>query len=201
TDITEIGCDFLALSAHKMLGPTGIGVLYGDPELLNTMPPFISGGEMIDRVSIEEVTYNVIPNKFEAGTPNIADAIAFSAAIEYLERVGMDAIRAHEKEITTYALNKLAELDFITIYGTRDIEQRGGAVSFAMDGVHPHDVGQFLDSFGIAVRAGHHCAQPLMKALGVTATTRASFYLYNTMAEVDRLCEALGETHKYFRAN
>jgi cysteine desulfurase/selenocysteine lyase len=201
TNVTEIGCDFLALSAHKMLGPTGIGVLYGNLELLEQMPPFISGGEMIDRVSFDEVTYNVVPNKFEAGTPNIADAIAFSAAIEYLERIGMSAVREHEKEITTYALEKLGELDFITLYGPTSSENRGGAVSFALEDVHPHDVGQFLDCFGIAVRAGHHCAQPLMKALGVTATTRASFYIYNTLAEVDRLCEALTETRKYFRAD
>lgn len=199
TDIETLGCDFLAFSAHKMLGPTGLGVLYGNPELLNQMPPFISGGEMIDRVTFDEVSYNVIPNKFEAGTPNIADAIAFSAAIEYLENLGMANIRAHEKEITGYALDKLAALDFLTIYGPQDIEQRGGAISFVMDDVHPHDVGQFLDSLGVAVRAGHHCAQPLMKALGVNATTRASFYIYNTMDEVDRLCEALVETQKYFR--
>lgn len=201
TDVNSLGCDFLALSAHKMLGPTGIGVLYGKPELLNQMPPFISGGEMIDRVTFDEISYNVIPNKFEAGTPNIADAIAFSAAIEYLERLGMDNVRAHEKEITAYALQKLSELDFVTIYGPRDVDQRGGAISFAMDDIHPHDVGQFLDSFGIAVRAGHHCAQPLMKKLGVAATTRASFYIYNNAAEVDRLCQALIETRKYFRAD
>ncbi len=199
TDVTELNCDFLALSSHKMLGPTGVGILYGREELLNAMPPFLGGGEMIDQVTFEKITYNELPHKFEAGTPDIADVVAFSAAIDYLNDLGMDAIRQHEIEITAYALKKLGEFPWLTIYGPRDTNNRGAALSFTVEGIHPHDVSQFLDSAGVAVRAGHHCAQPLMKALGVDATTRASFYIYNTDAEVDSLCEALLDLRKFFQ--
>jgi len=198
-DIAELNCDFLALSAHKMLGPTGVGVLYGREELLNAMPPFLGGGEMIDQVTFEKITYNELPHKFEAGTPDIADVVAFSAAIDYLNALGMDAIHQHETEITAYALDKLTAHPWLTIYGPQSAENRGAALSFTIEGIHPHDVSQFLDSAGIAVRAGHHCAQPLMKALGVDATTRASFYIYNTNDEVDRLCAALQDLRKFFK--
>jgi cysteine desulfurase / selenocysteine lyase len=199
TDVNELNCDFLVLSAHKMLGPTGVGILYGREELLNSMPPFLAGGEMIDQVSFDKVTYNELPHKFEAGTPNIAAVVAFSAAIDYLNNLGMDAVQRHEQEITSYALEKLEEFPWLRIYGPRDSKDRGAAVSFTIEGIHPHDVSQFLDSSGIAVRAGHHCAQPLMKALGIDATTRASFYIYNTNEEVDRLCEALVELRAFFK--
>ncbi len=199
TDVKKLNCDFLVLSAHKMLGPTGVGILYGREELLNAMPPFLAGGEMIDQVTFEKVTYNELPHKFEAGTPDIAGVVAFSAAIDYLNNLGMDAVQRHEHEITSYALAKLGELPWLTIYGPRDSKNRGAAVSFTVEGIHPHDVSQFLDSAGIAVRAGHHCAQPLMKALGTDATTRASFYIYNTNEEVDRLCKALIDLRSFFK--
>lgn len=163
------------------------------------MPPFLGGGEMIDQVTFEKITYNELPHKFEAGTPDIADVVAFSAALDYLNALGMDAIHQHEIEITGYALEKLTALPELTIYGPQNTDNRGAALSFTIEGIHPHDVSQFLDSAGIAVRAGHHCAQPLMKALGVDATTRASFYIYNTNDEVDRLYAALQDLRKFFK--
>ena len=198
-DVQAIGCDFYAFSSHKMLGPTGVGVLYGRSELLEEMEPFLGGGEMIKKVTYEGATWNDLPWKFEAGTPNIADVIAFGAAIDYLSETGMENVRQHEVEITDYALRRLSELGDMTIYGPRDLSQRGGVVSFNYGNLHPHDVGTILDRHGVAIRAGHHCTQPLMRQLGVSGTARASFYLYNTLEEVDVLVEALQAAREFFR--
>jgi len=197
-DVQAIGCDFYAFSSHKMLGPTGVGVLYGRRQLLADMEPFLGGGEMIKKVTYEDATWNDLPWKFEAGTPNIADVIAFGAAIDYLSALGMDNIRQHEMEITDYALRRLSELDRMVIYGPMDVEKRGGVVSFNYGNLHPHDVGTVLDRHGVAIRAGHHCTQPLMRQLGVSGTARASFYLYNTLEEVDVLVEALKAAREFF---
>ena len=197
-DVGELGADFLACSAHKMLGPTGVGVLWGRRELLEEMPPFLGGGDMIASVSLEESTWNKLPYKFEAGTPNIAGVIGFGVALDYLEAVGMDAIRRHERDLTGYALDRLIDVPGVTLYGPLDPDLRGGVVSFGLDGVHPHDIGQVLDSHGVAIRAGHHCAQPVMRKLDVAATARASFYLYNTRQEVDVLEAAVRETSDFF---
>jgi cysteine desulfurase/selenocysteine lyase len=197
-DVQALGCDFLAFSAHKMLGPTGVGVLYGRREVLEAMDPFLGGGEMIKRVTLERSTYADLPHKYEAGTPNIADVIAFGAAIDYLEGLGIDAVRAHEVEITQYAIDALSAVEGVTLYGPRDAAERGGAVTFNYRDLHPHDLSQVLDSFGVAIRAGHHCAQPLMRWLGVVATARASFYLYNTRQEVDALVEAVRASDRIF---
>ncbi len=197
-DVQEIGADFLAFSAHKMLGPTGVGVLYGRKELLEAMPPFLGGGEMISKVTLGEAEWNDVPWRYEAGTPNIADVIAFGAAIDYLQSIGMEAIQKHEQELVNYALRALSTLEEIIIYGLAKPEQRTGVVSFNLGAIHPHDVSQILDSRGVAIRAGHHCAQPLMRRLDVTATARASFYLYNTSQEIDLLVEALKEAGKFF---
>ncbi|MEW5923253.1 MAG: cysteine desulfurase [Candidatus Zixiibacteriota bacterium] len=194
-----MNADFLAFSAHKMLGPTGIGILYGKEELLRGMTPVTFGGEMISLVTFNDVTWAELPWKFEAGTPNIADAVAFSPALDYLSQIGMDAVRQHEKELTGYALDRLSEIDSLKIYGPRNIEHRGGAVSFTDSDIHPHDLAQFLDSRGIALRAGHHCAQPLARLLGVSSTARASFYIYNTSDEIDMLHDALKEARRYFK--
>ncbi len=198
-DVQAIGCDFYAFSAHKMMGPTGIGVLYGRRELLEEMEPFLGGGEMIRKVTFEGATWNDLPWKFEAGTPNIADAIAFGAAIDYLNALGMDNVRAHETEITQYALEQLRRLDDIVLYGPPDASERGGVVSFNLADVHPHDVGTVLDRHGVAIRAGHHCTQPLMRRLGISGTARASFYVYNTLEEVDVLVQALRDARHFFR--
>jgi len=197
-DVQALGCDALVFSAHKMLGPTGVGVLYAKEAALEAMDPFLGGGEMISDVQLTSATWNEIPWKFEAGTPNIADVIAFGEALAYLERVGMDQVRAHEQELTAYAMARLRELDGITLYGPSSTEERGGIVSFNLEGLHPHDVGTVLDSEGIAIRAGHHCAKPLMRRLGVAATARASFYLYNTREETDRLIEGLRAAQAFF---
>lgn len=197
-DVRTIDADFYAFSGHKMLGPTGIGILYAKEEILRDTRPFQFGGEMISVVHWNRVTWNELPWKFEAGTPNIEGAVAFGTALDYLERLGMDNIREHEKEITEYALERLSELEHIKVFGPQNIEHRGGAVSFVEDDVHSHDIATFLDSKGIAVRAGHHCAQPLARLLGISSTTRASFYIYNTRQEVDRLINALKETRRYF---
>lgn len=196
-DVQALGVDFLAFSAHKMLGPTGIGVLYARETLLEQMPPFLGGGDMIKRVELRTFTPNEIPHKFEAGTPAIAEAVGLEAAIAYLENVGMEAIEAHERGLIAYALERLAEVPGLKVYGPA-ANHRGGVASFVMEGVHPHDVAQILDREGIAVRAGHHCAMPLHQKLGVVATTRASFYLYNTYEEVDRLIEALHKVRAIF---
>jgi len=197
-DVQDLGCDFLAFSAHKMLGPTGVGVLYGRREILDEMDPFLGGGEMIKRVTLESSTYADLPHKFEAGTPNIADVVAFAPAIDYLEALGMDAIRAHETELTQYAIDALSGVEGVTVYGPKDAAEKGGAVTFNYGDIHPHDLSQVLDAEGIAIRAGHHCAQPLMRWLGVVATARASFYLYNQTDEIDALVEALGNADRIF---
>jgi cysteine desulfurase/selenocysteine lyase len=196
-DVNEVDADFYTFSSHKMLGPTGAGVLYGRPDLLEEMPPFHGGGEMIREVFDDHSTWNDIPYKFEAGTPNVAQAVGMGAAVEYLERIGMDEVRAHEKEITTYALQKFDEIG-ATVYGPRDVERRGGVVSFNLDEVHPHDMATIVDQEGICIRAGHHCAQPLMRRLGVPATARASFYLYNAPDDVDALIAAVGRSKEWF---
>lgn len=194
-DVQELDCDFLALSGHKMCGPTGIGVLYGKKKWLEQMEPVEFGGEMIDFVELYDSTWKELPWKFEGGTPIIAGAIGLGAAIDFLEQVGLDAIAAHEHELAQYALERLAGIDGVTVYGPKE---RAGLVTFNIDGVHPHDVATVLDAEGIAIRAGHHCAQPLMKWLGVTATARASFYLYNTKEEIDAFIAALQKAKEYF---
>jgi cysteine desulfurase/selenocysteine lyase len=199
-DVAALGCDFLAFSGHKMVGPTGVGVLWARPELLDAMDPFLGGGSMISRVTTEGATWADLPRKFEAGTPNIADVIGLGAAIDYLEALGMENVRAHEKSVTAYAMQRLGALPDVTIYGPKDAEERVGVVSFNLGDVHPHDLAQVLDQYGVAVRASHHCAQPLMRRLECTATARASFYLYNTHAEVDVLVSALQEAARYFAA-
>jgi len=197
-NVKECGADFYAFSSHKMLGPTGVGVLWGRRELLEKMEPFNFGGEMIREVRFERVTWNDLPNKFEAGTPNIADVIAFDAALSYLEELGMENIRQHEMELTEYAIERLSEIKALEIQGPKDVAGRGGAISFTDPNIHPHDISTFLDSRGIAIRAGHHCAQPLMRSMGKLATARASLYIYNDRADVDALIEALVEMRRYF---
>jgi cysteine desulfurase / selenocysteine lyase len=196
TNVVDLGADFLAFSFHKMLGPTGVGVLWGKPEILESMPPFLSGGDMISVVTRERSKWNELPWKFEAGTPNIADVIASRAALDYLVKLGMKNVRAHEIEITSYALNRLKELGDVTIYGPHDANQRGGVISFNLTGMHPHDLGHILNESGIAIRAGHHCCQPLMKDLKAHGTARASFYIYNTLEEVDIFVDALKQANK-----
>jgi len=196
-NVAEIGADFLAFSAHKMCGPTGIGILYGREDLLQAMPPFLGGGDMIKRVHLREFKANDLPYKFEAGTPAIAEAVGMGAAVDFLEGLGMDAIWQHGQEVIAYALDRLAEVPGVRVYGP-EAERRGGVASFSLDCAHPHDVAQILDDMGIAVRAGHHCAMPLHEKLGLPATTRASFYLYNTVAEVDRLIEGLYRVRHIF---
>jgi cysteine desulfurase/selenocysteine lyase len=200
TDVTALGVDLLAFSAHKMLGPTGIGVLWGREELLESMPPFLGGGEMILDVRKDGFTPNDIPWRFEAGTPPITEAIGLGAAVDYLRAVGMDAVRAHEISLTTYALDALADRfgADIRIFGPPSAEDRGGVLSFAFRDVHPHDISQILDEYGVCVRAGHHCAKPLMRRLGVNATARASFALYNDERDVDTLVDALDAAGKFF---
>ena len=195
-DVVELGCDFLAFSGHKMLGPTGVGALYGKPELLEQMSPFLGGGEMIRTVTMEKSTWTEIPWKFEAGTPKIAQVIGLGAAIDYLNQLDYQAIGQYEQELTDYTLTSLKDLDGLTIHG--NTQQRGPVISFNVDAVHPHDLAQFLDEEGVAIRAGHHCAQPLMQRLGVPATSRASIYLYNTKAEIDRFIAALNTTIRFF---
>ncbi|HEY9871061.1 MAG TPA: cysteine desulfurase [Candidatus Obscuribacterales bacterium] len=197
TDVKELGCDFLVFSFHKMLGPTGVGILWARPEILEAMPPFLSGGDMISAVWRDRARWNELPWKFEAGTPNIGDVIACGMAIDYLQGIGMENVRAHEIELTDYALKGLQSLaDDVIIYGPLDARKRGGVISFNFKDVHPHDVGQILNEAGIAIRAGHHCCQPLMRDLNVAGTARASFYVYNTKEEVDALLEALKEADK-----
>lgn len=197
-DVSRIGCDFYAFSGHKMLAPTGIGALYARRELLEEMPPFLGGGSMIRRVTPEYSTWADIPTKFEAGTPNIADGIAFGVAVDYLQQVGMEAIQQHEQRLTAEALRLLEAEEDIVIYGPRDPSRRCGLVSFNFKHVHPHDVAQILDAHGIAIRAGHHCCQLIMRRLDVAATARASFYLYNTIEEIHAFWKALDEVRKVF---
>ncbi len=194
-DVQALGCDFLAISSHKLCGPTGVGALWGRRELLEQMSPFNLGGEMIRSVALDRTSWNELPYKFEAGTAAIGEAVGFGAAIDYITEIGLEAIEEHEHELTTYALGRLAEIDWISAYGP-PAERRAGIVSFNVDGVHPHDVAQILDWEGVAVRAGHHCTQPLMARLGVAATTRASFYLYTIPEEIDRLVDGLHKVKK-----
>jgi cysteine desulfurase/selenocysteine lyase len=196
-DVQALDVDFLAFSAHKMVGPTGIGVLYGKLDFLQEMPPFLGGGDMIKTVHLREFVPNSLPHKFEAGTPAIAEAVGFGAAIDYLTSVGMDNVAAHEHEITEYALERLEEVPGVKLFGP-SVQDKGGVASFTFDGVHPHDVAQILDRDGVAVRAGHHCAQPLHEKFGITATSRASFYLYNTKEEVDQLIEGIYKVKEIF---
>ncbi|HFI0352861.1 TPA: cysteine desulfurase [Streptococcus suis] len=197
-NVQELDVDFYAFSGHKMLGPTGIGVLYGKEELLNLMSPVEFGGEMIDFVYEQSATWKELPWKFEAGTPNIAGAIGLGAAIDYLTEIGMDAIQAHEAELVDYVFPKLQAIPGLTIYGSPDLSKRTGVIAFNLDDLHPHDVATALDYEGVAVRAGHHCAQPLLRYLQVPATVRASFYIYNTKADCDKLVEAIIKTKEFF---
>ncbi len=197
-DVQVLGCDFFSFSGHKMAGPTGIGILYGKRDLLEAMPPFLGGGDMIKRVELSGTIYNDLPWKFEAGTPSIAEAIGLGAAVDYLSKIGMDKIHAHEKAIAGYALERLAEVPDLFLFGPDDMEDRGGVATFIMEDAHPHDIAEILNHEGIAVRAGHHCAMPLHICFEVGATARASFYLYNAFDEVDRLVEALYKVKKTF---
>lgn len=199
-DVQDLDCDFYCLSAHKMLGPTGVGALYGKKEILEAMPPFLGGGDMILSVSKDSFKPAPLPEKFEAGTPNIAGVVAFAVAIDYLRSVGADKIHSHETELLSYALPKLKEeIEGITLYGTESMPERGGVISFNVDGVHPHDVGSILDEHGVAVRAGHHCCEPYMKKCGISGTVRASFYLYNGPEDADALIEGLKKVRSIFR--
>jgi cysteine desulfurase/selenocysteine lyase len=196
-DVKELDVDFLAYSSHKMCGPTGAGVLYGREDLLEEMPPFLAGGEMIREVWPDHATWNEIPYKFEAGTMNIAQAVGLGAAIEYLEDIGLDAIHDHEASLASYAMKRLEEIGAI-VYGPKNLDERGGVVSFNIDQVHPHDMATIVDQEGVCIRASHHCAQPLMRRLDVAATARASFYIYNTMEDVDALIDAVGKSKGWF---
>lgn len=198
-DVAKLGCDFFAFSAHKMLGPTGIGVLWVRKSVLETMDPFHGGGDMIREVHKYETTWNDLPYKFEAGTPNIADVIGFGSAIDYLSQLGMETVRKHEMELTQYALDKMSQIKGIVIYGPKDISKRGGVISFNFHDVHPHDVATIIDREGIAIRSGHHCAQVLMEKLDVAATNRASFYIYNTKQDVDKLIQSLEKVSELFK--
>jgi cysteine desulfurase/selenocysteine lyase len=196
-DVKALGMDFLAFSSHKLLGPTGIGALYGRTELLQAMPPFLGGGDMIKTVHLRSFTPNDIPHKFEAGTPAIAEAVGFGAAVQYLTRLGMEAVAAHEREMVSYALERLEEIPGVKVFGPT-AEKKGGVASFTLEGVHPHDIAQILDRDGIAVRAGHHCAQPLHEKYGITATARASFYVYSLKEEVDALVKGIYKVKEIF---
>jgi cysteine desulfurase/selenocysteine lyase len=198
-DVAELGADFLGFTGHKLCGPTGIGVLWGRRELLDEMPPFLGGGEMIETVWMERSTYAPPPHKFEAGTMPIAQAVGLGTAMDYLNEIGLDAVHAHEQQLLARALPALAGIEGVRIMGPATPANRGAAISFEVDGVHPHDVSQVLDEHGIAVRAGHHCAWPLHRALGVQASTRASFYLYNTLDEVDALAEGIRQAQRFFQ--
>jgi cysteine desulfurase / selenocysteine lyase len=200
-DVQAAGVDLLAFTGHKVTGPTGIGVLWGRRSVLEQLPPFLGGGEMIATVAMERSTYAPIPHKFEAGTPPIVEAVGLGAAVDYLSAIGMDNVRAHEEAITGYALEGLASVSGLTVLGPQQAELRGGAISFEIDGIHPHDVSQVLDSRGIAVRAGHHCAKPAHRRFGVQSSTRMSSYLYTTPAEIDALVDGLEYAKKYFKVD
>ena len=195
-DVQQLGCDFFAFSGHKILGPTGVGILFGKPELLESMEPFQSGGEMIEKVTMTHSTWNDIPWKFEAGTPNIAQAVGLGKAIDFLQNISMKKVEEHIGELTEYGMKKLNEINGVRIYNKKNIH--GGIISFNVDGVHPHDLAQFLDQDNIAIRTGHHCTQPIMKKLGVSGTARISFYIYNTKEEIDKLCGCMKSTLNYF---
>ena len=198
-NVKNMDCDFLVFSAHKMLGPTGVGVLYAKKEFLEKMRPFMGGGDMIKEVFKFHTNYNEVPYKFEAGTPNIADVVGFGAAIDYLEKIGMDNVRKHEIDLTKYALESIQSIDYLTIYGPRDPNYRGGVISFNIADIHPHDLATIMNDHGIAIRSGHHCAQVLMQRLDVPATSRASFYIYNTKEEIDKFVNAIKEAGRIFK--
>ena len=198
-DLDSLGCDFFAFSGHKMLAPTGVGILWVRKSVLQTMSPFHGGGDMIREVHKYETTWNDLPYKFEAGTPNIADVIGFGAAIDYLTKIGMDNVRQHEIELTKYAMEKFSKIPGLQVYGTKDISKRGGVISFNFADVHPHDVADIIDKEGISLRSGHHCAQVLMERLSVAATSRASFYIYNTKEDIDALIDSLNKVAKVFK--
>jgi cysteine desulfurase/selenocysteine lyase len=200
-DVKKLDVDFIAFSGHKMLGPTGIGVLWGKQSLLEEMSPFLFGGSMIDSVSMEDATWAELPRKFEAGVPNMAQAVGLSKAVEYINEIGITNIHDHETVLTKALLDGLAHMQGVKVIGPIDMIDRGGVVSFTVDGVHPHDVGQVLDQYGIAVRTGHHCAWPLMRKLNVVGTTRASFHLYNTISDVEKLLEGISQVQSYFKVN
>jgi cysteine desulfurase/selenocysteine lyase len=197
-DVRKLGADFLTFSGHKALGPTGVGVLWGSYELLSNLPPFLFGGSMIENVTMTDATWAEAPKKFEAGVPNMAQVVGLGAALKYLENIGMDSVHQHEEKLTSYLLTELRKIDGIAIVGPLDSSMRGGIVSFTVEGIHPHDLGQYLDSSGIAVRTGHHCAWPLTRALGVPATTRASLYIYNDHSDIDALVAGVKDAKKYF---
>ena len=199
-DVKALNVDFIAFSGHKMLGPTGVGILWGKKSLLDEMPPFLTGGSMIETVTMESATYLRAPKRFEAGVPNMAQAIGLGAAVDYLNAIGLDEIHAHEVELTKRALDGLQSIKGLSVIGPKDLEMRGGVVSFAVEGVHPHDLGQALDQYGIAVRTGHHCAWPLMRRFKTVATTRASFYLYNDFDEIEALVDGVERARKYFES-
>jgi len=198
-DVKKIDCDFLVFSAHKMLGPTGVGVLYAKKEFLEKMRPFMVGGDMIKEVFKFHTNYNEVPYKFEAGTPNIADVVGFGAAIDYLEKIGMENVRKHEIDLTEYALESILSMKYVTVYGPRDPNYRGGVISFNIADIHPHDLATIMNDHGIAIRSGHHCAQVLMQRLDVPATYRASFYIYNTKEEIDKFVNAIKEAGRIFK--
>lgn len=197
-NFTALGVDFAAFSGHKMLAPSGVGVLYGRAQILQALPPFLTGGSMIEHVTMEKTTYAPPPQRYEAGVPNMSQVVGLGAAVEYLDSLGMDNVFAHEQEITSYALQELGKLTGVHIVGPTTPENRGSAISFTTDGIHSHDIGQFLDDDGIAVRVGHHCAEPLHTHFGLSGTTRASFYIYNTLDEVDRLVDGITRVQKFF---
>ena len=199
-DVKALNVDFIAFSGHKMLGPTGVGILWGKKSLLDEMPPFLTGGSMIETVTMESATYLGAPKRFEAGVPNMAQAIGLGAAVDYLNAIGLDEIHAHEVELTKRALDGLQSIKGLSVIGPKDLEMRGGVVSFAVEGMHPHDLGQALDQYGIAVRTGHHCAWPLMRRFKTVATTRASFYLYNDFDEIEALVDGVERARKYFES-
>ncbi len=199
TDVQDLDCDFLAFSAHKMLGPTGVGILYVKKEILEQMPPFITGGDMIREVHKDNTVFNDLPYRFEGGTPNIADVIGFNVAIDYLKRIGMKNVRDHETELIKYLYNSIKDIKGIKIYGPERVMDRGGLVTFNLEGIHPHDCATILDDFGIAIRSGHHCAQVLMEKLDIIASSRASIYIYNTKEEIDIFVDALNHVRRIFK--
>ncbi len=198
-DLRKIDVDFVAFSAHKMMGPTGVGVLWGKKKFLEQMPPFLFGGDMVREVSDFSATFQDAPAKYEAGTPNIADVIAFGAAISYLENIGFEKILDHDQKLVTYGRKRLSEFHGLQLFGTNEVQNSGGIVSFTIPGVHPHDIGSILNEFGVCIRTGHHCAQPLMKRLGVNATARMSFYVYNDESDIDRACEGIKKVYEVFK--
>ena len=197
-DVRDLNADFLVIAGHKLLAPMGIGVLYGKKDLLEKMPPVLFGGDMVEYVYEQETTYNVLPYKFEAGTQNVEAAVGLSKAIDYLNEIGMDNVEKIEKELISYAIEEISKLEYVKIYGPKDVNKRGGVISFEIQGVHPHDVASIFDTVGVCIRAGNHCAQPLMRYMGINATSRASFYLYNTKEDVDRLVDAIKKTYDMF---